>query len=90
MHEHFKITSVRLCSVLQQSANSIVMKILTISCSELTLNIVMEIDSLFFQFKGERIRYKGYLSRQVVFRYDVSLLKAQTKVWISMKSVDLA
>ena len=23
----------------------------------------------------------GYLSRQVVFRYDVSLLKAQTEVW---------
>ena len=31
----------------------------------------------------------GYLSGQVVFRYDVSLLKAQTDGWISMKSVDL-
>ena len=30
-------------------------------------------------------KYRGHLSRQVVFR-DVSLLKAQTKVWISMKS----
>ena len=31
----------------------------------------------------------GNLSRQVVFRYDVSLLKPQTEVWISIKSMDL-
>ena len=30
----------------------------------------------------------GLLSRQVVFRCDVSLLNAQTEVWISCKSID--
>ena len=35
------------------------------------------------------MKCRGYLSRQAVFRYDISLLKAQTEVWISMKSADL-
>ena len=36
------------------------------------------------------MKYRGgYLSRQVVFHFDVSLLKAQTEVWILPKFVDL-
>ena len=35
------------------------------------------------------INIGGYLSKQVVFRYDVCLFKAQTEVWIAIKSADL-
>ena len=44
---------------------------------------IADMCSIQFKIQG------GYLSRQVIIRYDVSLLKAQIEVWISMKSVDL-